>query len=58
MFTLKKSLYLQDEFKRVITLVEDSILATDLAVYFSRRAETFDKMSSNKLDWTTDDHDR
>ena len=50
--------YFQDEFKRVITLVEDAILATDLAVYFRRRNETFEKMSSNTLEWTTDDKDR
>ena len=48
----------QDEFKRVITLVEDAILATDLAVYFRRRNETFEKMSSNTLEWTTEDKDR
>ena len=50
--------YFQDEFKRVITLVEDAILATDLAVYFRRRNETFEKMSSNTLEWTTEDKDR
>ena len=40
----------QDEFKRVINTLEDAILATDLAVYFQRRGETFNKMRSRSLD--------
>ena len=43
---------LKDEFKRVINILEDSILATDLAVYFKRRSETFSKMESKTLDWS------
>ena len=31
----------QDEFKSVILLIEESILATDLAIYFKNRASTF-----------------
>ena len=31
-------------------MLEDAILATDLAVYFRRRAETFTKMRSGTLD--------
>ena len=30
----------QDEFTAVIRVLEDSILATDLALYFKRRKET------------------
>lgn len=41
----------QDEFKRVIRVLEDAILATDLAVYFRRRAETFSLISSGHLQW-------
>ena len=41
---------LQDEFKRVINTLEDAILATDLAVYFQRRGETFNKMRSRTLE--------
>ena len=40
----------QDEFKRVINTLEDAILATDLAVYFQRRGETFSKMQSRSLE--------
>ena len=46
----------QDEFKRVITCVEDSILATDLAVYFRRRRETFDLVDANSVDFNSDHH--
>ena len=41
---------LQEEFKRVINTLEDAILATDLAVYFQRRTETFAKMRSRTLE--------
>ena len=57
LFELKNTV-LQEEFKRVISILEDCILATDLAVYFRRRSETFSKMNSNSLDWTAQDHDR
>ncbi|TRY74606.1 hypothetical protein TCAL_00771, partial [Tigriopus californicus] len=46
----------QDEFKRVISVLEDSILATDLAVYFRRRNETFGLVDSKELDWSSDNH--
>merc|ERR1719411_998813 len=46
----------QDVFKRVITCIEDSILATDLAVYFRRRRETFDLVDSNAVDFNCDHH--
>ena len=41
---------MQEEFKRVINVLEDAILATDLAVYFQRRGETFSKMNARTLD--------
>lgn len=45
----------QDEFKRVISVLEDAILATDLAVYFRRRAETFELISDKRLLWDSRD---
>lgn len=48
----------QDEFKRVISVLEDAILATDLAVYFRRREETFKLLveSPEGVDWGSDHH--
>ena len=46
----------KDEFKSVIRVVEDSILATDLAVYFKRRGDTFQLLESGKLDWSLHEH--
>ena len=46
----------QDEFKRVISIVQDAILATDLAVYFQRRKETFALLESGELDFQNDNH--
>lgn len=46
----------QDEFKRVINILEDAILATDLAVYFRRRRETFDLVESNAVNFGSDQH--
>jgi len=44
----------QDEFKRVISTLEDAILATDLAVYFRRRQETFNLVYSGNMDFQSD----
>lgn len=44
----------QDEFKRTISVLEDAILATDLAVYFRRREETFNLLKSQTLDWASE----
>jgi dual 3',5'-cyclic-AMP and -GMP phosphodiesterase 11 len=49
-------LIFQEEFKRVISCLEDAILATDLAVYFRRRAETFDLIDAGNVDWSNDNH--
>ena len=46
----------QDEFKRVIFVLEDAILATDLAIYFRRRSETFAVIDDGALDWGSDAH--
>ena len=46
----------QDEFKRVISTVQDAILATDLAVYFKRRKDTFALLESGEMDFQNDNH--
>ena len=46
----------REEFRSVILLVEDSILATDLAVYFRRRGDTFSLLESRGLDWSSNQH--
>jgi len=46
----------QDDYKRVIVCIEDAILATDLAVYFRRRQDTFDLIESNAVDFFNDHH--
>ena len=40
----------------MITVLEDAILATDLALYFRRRGETFGLIQNQSLDWTNDHH--
>ena len=54
-------LLLQDEFKRTITVLEDAILSTDLALYFRRRDETFKVLehplgTAKGLDWHDEYH--
>jgi len=46
----------KDQFKSVVSVLEDSILATDLAVYFKRRTDTFKLLKSNSLDWSQPQH--
>ena len=46
----------REDFRSVILLVEDSILATDLAVYFRRRGDTFSLLESRGLDWSSNQH--
>ena len=45
----------KDEFKSVILVIEEAILATDLAIYFKRRADTFTLLESG-LDWSDREH--
>ena len=40
----------------MINVLEDAILATDLALYFRRRGETFQLIQSQTLDWNKDHH--
>jgi len=46
----------KEEFKSVIKVLEDAILATDLAVYFKRRGDTFKILQSSSLDWSAPEH--
>lgn len=39
------------EYSRVIVLVKEAILATDLANYFSRRDQFFHLVHNNQLEW-------
>ena len=40
----------------MILLVEEAILATDLAIYFKNREETFSLITNNSLSWSNQDH--
>lgn len=40
-----------DEYSRVIVLLEEAILATDLAKYFQKRELFFQLVNSNNFDW-------
>lgn len=40
-----------EEYSRVITLLEEAILATDLANYFQKRELFFQLVNSNQFDW-------
>jgi len=46
----------KEEFKSVILLVEEAILATDLAIYFKNRGETFSLITNGSLSWSNQDH--
>ena len=43
-------MYFQKEFKAVIGILEDSILATDLAIYFNKREQTTN-IIKNGVNW-------
>ena len=45
----------KDEFKSVILVIEEAILATDLAIYFKRRGDTFNLVETG-LDWSDREH--
>ncbi|CAG9827483.1 unnamed protein product [Diabrotica balteata] len=44
-----------EQHSRVIRVLEDAILATDLAVYFKKRVDFF-KIASDGLNWKREDH--
>jgi len=45
-----------DEYSRVVKVLEDAILATDLAVYFRNRGAFMELVESQTYNWTRDDH--
>ena len=44
------------QYKYVLELMEDAILATDLVVFFENRAKLDDIIKNNKFSWSTPDH--
>jgi len=46
----------KEEFKSVILLIEEAILATDLAIYFKNRGDAFALLSSGSVNWSSADH--
>ncbi|KAF4521720.1 hypothetical protein B566_EDAN012168 [Ephemera danica] len=45
-----------EEYSRVIKVLEDAILSTDLAVYFRKRGAFFNLVRSNEHNWAREDH--
>ncbi|XP_049803168.1 dual 3',5'-cyclic-AMP and -GMP phosphodiesterase 11-like isoform X2 [Schistocerca nitens] len=45
-----------DEYSRIIKVLEDAILSTDLAVYFRKRGTFFSLVQSGTYNWMRDDH--
>ncbi|XP_060688395.1 cGMP-specific 3',5'-cyclic phosphodiesterase isoform X2 [Hemiscyllium ocellatum] len=45
-----------DEYKMTLKMIEQAILATDLAIYMKRRDEFFDLVKTNQFDWEVRSH--
>ncbi|XP_059502095.1 cGMP-specific 3',5'-cyclic phosphodiesterase isoform X1 [Stegostoma tigrinum] len=45
-----------DEYKMTLKMIEQAILATDLATYIKRREEFFDLVKTNRFDWEVRSH--
>ncbi|XP_065207520.1 dual 3',5'-cyclic-AMP and -GMP phosphodiesterase 11-like isoform X2 [Planococcus citri] len=45
-----------DEYSRIVKVLEDAILSTDLAVYFRKRSAFFNLVKSESYQWHRDDH--
>ncbi|KAE8744838.1 hypothetical protein FOCC_FOCC008562 [Frankliniella occidentalis] len=45
-----------DEYSRVIKVLEDAILSTDLAVYFRKRGAFFNLVRTSSYNWSREDH--
>uniref|UniRef100_UPI00398F6CF2 cGMP-specific 3',5'-cyclic phosphodiesterase isoform X2 n=1 Tax=Pristiophorus japonicus TaxID=55135 RepID=UPI00398F6CF2 len=45
-----------DEYKTTLKMIEQAILATDLAIYMKRREEFFDLVKTNQFDWEVQSH--
>ncbi|XP_070544781.1 dual 3',5'-cyclic-AMP and -GMP phosphodiesterase 11-like isoform X2 [Ptychodera flava] len=46
----------QDQYSYVIRLLEQTILATDLAVYFRTRGDFFKAVDAGQFNWSNDEH--
>ena len=46
------------EYSRVIHVLEEAILATDLAKYFQKRDRFFDLINTGQLDWKNNEEHR
>ncbi|KAK2167603.1 hypothetical protein LSH36_26g11008 [Paralvinella palmiformis] len=46
----------QEQYERVLQVLESAILATDLALYFRYRGEFFNLVDSEQADWSIDEH--
>jgi len=44
------------DYTRIIKILEEAILSTDLAVYFGKRGSFFELVSARTYDWWQDDH--
>jgi dual 3',5'-cyclic-AMP and -GMP phosphodiesterase 11 len=47
-----------DEYRRVVHVLEEAILATDLAVYFRNRGNFFRLIESEDYDWIANEEHR
>lgn len=47
-----------EEYSRVICLLEEAILATDLANYFQKREHFFQLVDNNQFDWRSNEKHR
>ena len=45
-----------EEYRHVVNVLEEAILATDLAVYFSKRDKFFELVKNKSYDWTNEQH--
>ena len=44
------------QYKHILELMEDAILATDLMLFFDNRAKLEEIIKSNKFNWNIPDH--
>lgn len=45
-----------EEYRRVVNVLEDAILATDLAVYFRKRDNFFSLIETETYEWSNEQH--
>ncbi|KAF2366187.1 GAF domain [Trinorchestia longiramus] len=46
----------KEEYSRIIAVLEEAILATDLALYFKKRPDFIKLVQSGEYDWTREEH--